>query len=122
MKKVVIFSALIAILGLVFWGCGDPSDFARTSKQSVGIDATHVLSKTVTQDLFADQTINVGVLSLDSAPVRSPQRLFKGVSWPKLVVLPFGRWLNEDAIKPWQYRSWIFPRDPQFETERRQSN
>jgi hypothetical protein len=25
------------------------------------------------------------------------------------------RWLNEDAIKPWQNRSWIFPRDPQFE-------
>ncbi len=25
------------------------------------------------------------------------------------------RWLGEDAIKPWQYRSWIFPRDPQFE-------
>ena len=24
------------------------------------------------------------------------------------------RWLSEDAIKPWQYRSWIFPRDPQF--------
>ena len=25
------------------------------------------------------------------------------------------RWLHEDAIKPWQYRSWIFPRDPLFE-------
>jgi len=25
------------------------------------------------------------------------------------------RWLSEDAIKPWQYRSWIFPRDPDFE-------
>ncbi len=25
------------------------------------------------------------------------------------------RWLNEDAIRPWQYRSWIFPRDPAFE-------
>jgi hypothetical protein len=24
------------------------------------------------------------------------------------------RWLAEDAIKPWQYRSWIFPRDPDF--------
>jgi len=24
------------------------------------------------------------------------------------------RWLNADAIKPWNYRSWIFPRDPQF--------
>jgi len=24
------------------------------------------------------------------------------------------RWLNADAIKPWQHRSWIFPRDPDF--------
>ena len=24
------------------------------------------------------------------------------------------RWLHEDAIKPWQTRSWIFPRDPGF--------
>ena len=24
------------------------------------------------------------------------------------------RWLNEDAIRPWRHRSWIFPRDPNF--------
>ena len=24
------------------------------------------------------------------------------------------RWLSTDAIKPWQHRSWIFPRDPGF--------
>ena len=24
------------------------------------------------------------------------------------------RWLHEDAIRPWQHRAWIFPRDPQF--------
>jgi len=24
------------------------------------------------------------------------------------------RWLNEDAIRPWYHRSWIFPRDPLF--------
>jgi transposase len=24
------------------------------------------------------------------------------------------RWLAEDVIKPWRYRSWIFPRDPDF--------
>lgn len=24
------------------------------------------------------------------------------------------RWLHEDAIRPWRYRSWIFPRDPDF--------
>jgi Homeodomain-like domain len=26
------------------------------------------------------------------------------------------RWLAADAIKPWQHRSWIFPRDPDVET------
>jgi DDE superfamily endonuclease/Homeodomain-like domain len=24
------------------------------------------------------------------------------------------RWLSADAIRPWNYRSWIFPRDPNF--------
>jgi hypothetical protein len=27
------------------------------------------------------------------------------------------RWLSEDAIRPWTHRSWIFPRDPEFEAE-----
>jgi hypothetical protein len=25
-----------------------------------------------------------------------------------------GRWLADDAIRPWRYKSWIFPRDPDF--------
>jgi hypothetical protein len=25
-----------------------------------------------------------------------------------------GRWLAQDAIRPWQHKSWIFPRDPDF--------
>src|SRR5215213_3065451 len=25
-----------------------------------------------------------------------------------------GRWLRADAIRPWRFRSWIFPRDPNF--------
>lgn len=25
------------------------------------------------------------------------------------------RWLSADAIRPWRYRSWIFPRDPEFQ-------
>src|ERR1051325_9494026 len=24
------------------------------------------------------------------------------------------RWLSTDALRPWQHRSWIFPRDPNF--------
>jgi len=27
------------------------------------------------------------------------------------------RGLPEDAIRPWQHRCWIFPRDPQFQAE-----
>jgi hypothetical protein len=27
------------------------------------------------------------------------------------------RWLSEDAIRPWARRSWIFPRDPNFEAK-----
>jgi DDE superfamily endonuclease len=27
------------------------------------------------------------------------------------------RWLSEDAIRPWNYRSWIFPRDPDFKAK-----
>lgn len=27
------------------------------------------------------------------------------------------RWLNEDSIRPWQHRCWIFPRDPDFATK-----
>jgi hypothetical protein len=27
------------------------------------------------------------------------------------------RWLHEDAIRPWQHRCWIFPRDPDFKNK-----
>src|SRR6266540_4786417 len=33
---------------------------------------------------------------------------------PNVSVSTVGRWLHADAIKPWRYRSWIFPRDPDF--------
>jgi transposase len=28
-----------------------------------------------------------------------------------------GRWLRADAIRPWRFRSWIFPRDPDFQSK-----
>jgi hypothetical protein len=28
------------------------------------------------------------------------------------------RWIHEAAIKPWQHRSWIFPRDPEVKAAR----
>ncbi len=32
-------------------------------------------------------------------------------------VASVNRWLRQDAIKPWNSRSWIFPRDRQFEVK-----
>jgi hypothetical protein len=29
------------------------------------------------------------------------------------------RWLAGDVLKPWQYRTWIYPRDPDFATKAR---
>lgn len=29
------------------------------------------------------------------------------------------RWLHQDAIRPWQHRCWIFPRDPDFAAKAR---
>jgi len=34
--------------------------------------------------------------------------------WPAISGRTLWRWLDEDAIRPWQHRSWIFPRDPDF--------
>src|SRR4051794_13696018 len=32
----------------------------------------------------------------------------------RIAAITVWRWLAEDAIRPWNYRSWIFPRDPRF--------
>ncbi len=37
----------------------------------------------------------------------------RGVA-PAVSASTVGRWLAADAIRPWRYRSWIFPRDPDF--------
>src|SRR5436190_859935 len=37
-----------------------------------------------------------------------------GLSNTTIAAVTIWRWLSEDAIRPWNYRSWIFPRDPSF--------
>ena len=52
--------------------------------------------------------------SLADLTTRACQALGKPVSRSTV-----WRVLDADAIKPWQYRHWIFPRDPQFATKAR---
>ncbi|WP_257226574.1 IS630 family transposase [Rhodococcus opacus] len=53
-------------------------------------------------------------LSRWSAPELARQLLIDGIS---ASVSTVRRWLAQDVLKPWRYQSWIFVRDPQFETK-----
>ena len=48
-----------------------------------------------------------------SCPELAREALAQGVA-DTLSVSTVRRWLAREAIKPWQYRSWLFPRDPDF--------
>ena len=41
-------------------------------------------------------------------------RVLEELSLDRLAVSTVWDILQQDALKPWQYRSWIFPRDPEF--------
>lgn len=48
-----------------------------------------------------------------SCPELARQAVARGVC-ERVSTSTVRRWLAADAIKPWQHRSWIFPRDPYF--------
>ncbi|WP_239404807.1 IS630 family transposase [Frankia sp. Cj3] len=52
-------------------------------------------------------------LSRWSCPELAREAVTRGIA-EALSVSTVRRWLAHDALKPWQYRSWIFIRDPQF--------
>ena len=52
-------------------------------------------------------------LSRWSAPDLAVEAVARGVV-ESISASTVRRWLAGDALKPWQHRSWIFPRDPDF--------
>jgi transposase len=52
-------------------------------------------------------------LSLWSAPELAREMMIRGLA-EQISASTVRRWLAADAIKPWQYRSWLFVRDPDF--------
>jgi len=52
-------------------------------------------------------------LSRWSCPELARHAVATGIC-PSIAASTVRRWLSEDALKPWQYQSWIFIRDPQF--------
>ena len=52
-------------------------------------------------------------LSRGSAPQLVVEAVARGVV-ESISASTVRRWLAGDALKPWQHRSWIYPRDPDF--------
>ena len=48
-----------------------------------------------------------------SCPELAREAAARGIT-PAISASTIRRWLADDALKPWQHRSWIFPRDPYF--------
>jgi transposase len=48
-----------------------------------------------------------------SCPELAREAISRGIT-AAVSAATVGRWLAEDALKPWQHRSWIFLRDPDF--------
>jgi hypothetical protein len=67
------------------------------------------LVKALACERVAETGLPISRQSLDDLTSRAQKVLEKAISRSTI-----WRILDEDAIKPWQYEYWIFPRDPQF--------
>jgi hypothetical protein len=69
----------------------------------------HALIKALACERVAETGEPISRQSLADLTLRAQRALDKPISRSTV-----WRILDEDAIKPWQYEHWIFPRDPQF--------
>jgi DDE superfamily endonuclease len=88
--------------------------FAWKTKRDGGVKPgfpplDHSLVKATACELVHETRLPLSRLSTPDITARAAAALGKPIS-PS----PVWRILAADAIKPWQYRYWIFPRDPEF--------
>lgn len=69
----------------------------------------HALVKAVACELIAETKQPLSRQSLADVTTRARNALSKPISRSTVWQI-----LNKDAIKPWRYKYWIFPRDPHF--------
>ena len=74
--------------------------------------AAHVAAEV--KALACELPITTGTpLARWSCPELAREAAARGIT-PAISASTIRRWLAEDALKPWQHRSWICPRDPYF--------
>lgn len=72
-------------------------------------DRARVLVKSIACQRPADLNLPLGRLSISDI-----RRELEKILDPCPSETTIGDWLREDAIKPWRYRMWVTPRDPDF--------
>jgi transposase len=91
-------------------GLAGLADRKRCGRPRVYPGVVVAQAKAIACELPATRGVPLGRWSVGE--VRA-ELLASGIA-PNVSVSTVGRWLSADAIRPWRYRSWIFPRDPEF--------
>jgi DDE superfamily endonuclease/Homeodomain-like domain len=92
-------------------GVSSLGDAHRSGRRPVftPVQVAQVKAVACTPPTQADQP-----LSRWSCPELARQAVTTGIC-PSISPATVRRWLSEDALKPWQYQSWIFITDPDFQ-------
>ena len=95
-----------------FWceGLSGLVDRRRSGRPLVFAPEVVAHVKAIACELPAQRGVPLGRYS--SADIAA-QVVAEGVA-PSLSTSTVARWLRADALQPWRYRSWLFPRDPRF--------
>ena len=93
------------------WSCGDFSlaDQAGRGRKPVFPPRDQAIVKAIACEAVSQTKLPLSRLSSSDLAGRAATALGKAIS-PSTV----WRILDADAIKPWRYEYWIFPRDPRF--------
>jgi transposase len=94
-------------------GLGGLGDLPRSGRPQVFTDVQAAEVKAMACELPAESDLP---LSRWSSADLAAEAVTRGIV-DSISASTVRRWLNADAIKPWQHRSWIFPRDPDFATK-----
>jgi len=92
-------------------GLGGLSDLPRSGRPRVFAPVVAVQVKAIACSLPAEQGLPISAWTCAEIAQEAVDRGVVG----SLSASTVRRILKEDVIKPWQCRSWIFPRDPDFE-------
>jgi transposase len=92
--------------------CDGLQDRPRSGRPKVIAPATRALVVALACERPADRAVPLRRYSLSELATEVANRLPSQAVAPSRTAI--WRWLANDALRPWRFRSWIFPRDPHF--------